>query len=128
MSYENNYLNRLIGSPYRINSRSRYESSNITIFSFSSLFLLSLNYFRVWISPCQYCSRSWHLFFKVRNSTWASLVKNLLNLLNLMIVILKLFLKSFVNTWTRDPICPTIWCWILWREKGENEVVALVSW
>ena len=135
MSNENNYLNQLIGPSYWINSGSTYECSEMTIFSFSSLFLLSLNYLRVWISPYWYCSRSvvvanetWHLFFKVRNSVWVGLVKNLLNLLNSMIVVLKLFVKSFVDTWTLDWIYPTIWCCILWREKGENKAVALVSW
>ena len=135
MSNENNYLDWPIGLPYLINSGSTYESYEMTISSFSSLFWLSLNYLRVWISLCQYCSRSvavtneaWHLFFKVRNSAWVGLVMNLLNLLNLMIMILKLFVKSFVDTRTLDWICPTIWCWILWKEKGEKEVVALVSW
>ena len=77
MDYENNYLDWPIGPPYRINSRSAYESSEKAMSLFSSLLWLSLNYLRVWISPCWYCSRfvataneTWHLLFIVRNSVW----------------------------------------------------------
>ena len=74
---KDNYLDWSIGPPYRMNSVSIYESFDRTISSFSSLFWLSLNCLRVWISPYRYCFRfvvvdneAWHLLFKVRNFAW----------------------------------------------------------
>ena len=60
-----------------MNSGSTYEPLDKVMSSVSSLSWLSSNCLRVWISPCQYCSKSIavtnearHLLFKVRNSTW----------------------------------------------------------
>ena len=106
---------------------STYESSDKAISLISSLSWLSPNYLRVWISPWQYCSKSvataneaCHLLFRVTNLPELACEKSLLNLLNLLILTLRLFAIYFVDTQTLDWIYPTIWCWILSREKVEK--------